>query len=351
MSNIDELAKCLGQDRASVDELMSKHTSLGIGGKADLFYETTDSSDLIKAVRLARNYKVPVTVIGGGSNILIGDGGIRGLVIKNKSDKISIGESKKKDKTFLTEAVAARWQADSTKGTFKYDFSDLDYDEWDEKRVKVTVDSGVSLAVAMMRLIDQGITGLQWYSRIPGTIGGAVFNNVHGGTHTIKEMVERVVVLNSDGEVKSMPLADLELDYDESRFHKSGEIIIEVVFDMYLGDKEKAKAVVTEWARRKAIQPMNSAGCVFKNISEHDKERLGYPTTATGYIVEHVLKMTDFKIGGARVSNAHHNFIVNDGGASAKDYLAVRDEIANRAKKLIGIDLECEIITIGDFIN
>ena len=120
---------------------------------------------------------------------------------------------------------------------------------------------------------------------------------------------------------------------------------------MYLGDKDRAKAVVSELAKRKSIQPMNSAGCVFKNITDEDKERLGYPTAATGYIVERVLKMTDFKVGGAKVSSAHHNFIVNDGGASAKDFLAVRDEVIKRAKESIGVDLESEIIHLGEFIN
>ena len=351
LSKIEELAKILGTDRSKFNESLSLHTTLGIGGPADLYYETNDSSDLIKAVRLARSYGVPVTVIGGGSNILISDKGIRGLVIKNSSSKISVGKSKKKDTSLLTEAVASRWQSDDSKGTFKYEFKDLDYDEWDEKRVVVTIDSGVPLAVAMMRLIDQGITGLQWYARIPGTIGGAVFNNVHGGTHTIKEIVEKVVVLNNEGEIKSLSGSEIGFDYDKSRFHRSDEIIIEVVFEMYLGDKERAKAVVTEWAKRKAIQPMNSAGCVFKNISEEDKERLGYPTTATGYIVEHVLKMTGFKVGKAAVSLAHHNFIINEGGATAKDFLAVRDEIILRAKKEIGIDLESEIMLLGDFTN
>lgn len=340
----------MNRDRIKFDELLSLHTTLGIGGPADLFYETIDSGDLIKAVRLAKNYKVPVIVIGGGSNILVGDGGIRGLVIKNNSSKISVGKEGKKE-TLLTEKVASRWQADTSKGTFKYEFKDLDYDEWDERRVSVTIDSGVNLGVAMMRLIEQGITGLQWYARIPGTVGGAVFNNVHGGTHTIKEIVDKVVVLDDEGEIKSMAVDELDLEYDKSRFHTTKEIIVEVIFDMYLGDKGRAKAVVTEWAMRKAIQPMNSAGCVFKNISEEEKEKHGYPTTATGYLIEHILKMTGFKIGGAAVSSAHNNFIVNEGGALAKDYMAVRDEIVKTAKKMTGINLESEIILLGDFIN
>ncbi len=349
LSKITDLAKCLDQEKVKFDEPMFLHTTLGIGGPADLYYETSDSSDLIKAVRLARNYKVPVTIIGGGSNVLVGDGGIRGLIIKNCSSKIRVGQSIKKAHELITEAVAARWQADATQGTFKYDFKDLDYEEWDEKRVRVTIDSGVNLAVAMMRLIDQGITGLQWYSRIPGTIGGAIFNNIHGGTHTIKEVVEKVVILDNKGEIRSVSIDELDFDYDRSRFHKNEEIIVEVVLDLYLGDKEKAKAVVVEWAKRKSIQPMNSAGCVFKNISDEEKERLGYPTGGAGYLIEHVLKMSGYKVGGAEISKAHHNFIVNSGGATAKDFLIVRDEIVKRAKRGVGVNLESEVVLLGDF--
>jgi len=349
LGNQEILIKALGENRTTRDESLAHHTTLGIGGRADIFFLAEDSGELIRAMRLAKNLGINATVIGGGSNVLVGDGGIRGLVVKNTSKRIATGSKRKKAEAYRGEAVEARWQADSRLGNLKYDFKDLDYDEWDEERIEVVLDSGVNLQGAMWKLLDMGITGLQWYARIPGTLGGAVYNNIHGGTHTMNEVVERVVVLDKDGEIRTISGSDLALGYDDSRFHHSGEVIVEVVMDLFLGDKERAEAVAREWAKRKSIQPFNSAGCVFKNISDIDKERLGLPTTSVGYIIEQVLKMGGYKVGGAKVSTAHHNFIVNEGDAKASDYLAVKNEIMRRAKEELGLELEEEIVMMGEF--
>ncbi|KKT51858.1 MAG: UDP-N-acetylenolpyruvoylglucosamine reductase [Candidatus Collierbacteria bacterium GW2011_GWB2_44_22] len=316
----------MGSERVKLDEPLSSHTTLRIGGPADLFYEAHNSGELIKAVRLARSFEVPVTIIGGGSNVLVSDVGVRGLVVKNCGGEMEIRER-----------------------TMRYDFSDLDYDESEYPDVEVAIDSGVSLQAAMFNLFEHDITGLQWYARIPGTVGGAVFNNIHGGNHVFSEIVKDVVLLTKHGDVIKIPAKSMRFEYDTSRIHQSGEIVLEVVLNLKKGNVEKARAVADEWRRRKSSQPFNSAGCVFKNISEKDREILGYPTTATGYIVEHILNMTGYKVGGAMISPNHHNFIVNTGGATAKDYLAVRDEIVKRAKETIGMELEDEIIRMGEF--
>ena len=333
-------------ERVRRDEPLSAHTTLGIGGKADVFYITETSGDLVKAVRLAKSFGVPVTVIGGGSNILVSDLGVRGLVIKNRSKKIAI-HKEGKFHAILRGMVGARWMA-SEKGSKKYDFADLDYEENDKPDVEVVLDSGVNLQVATIQLIDQGVTGLQWYSRIPGTIGGAVYNNIHGGSHTFAEIVKKVVVLDKHGGIKTITGKNLKSGYDISRFHNSGEVILEVTLVLKLGDMERARRVAEEWRKRKMVQPMNSAGCVFKNISEEDRAILGYPTTSVGYIVENILNMTGYKIGDAAIAD-HHNFIINTGKATAKDYLAVRDEIVKRARESVGIELEDEIMRIGEF--
>jgi UDP-N-acetylmuramate dehydrogenase len=237
----------------------------------------------------------------------------------------------------------------STKGTKKYDFADLDYDESKARDVEVVLDSGVNLQVAMVQLFDLGVTGLQWYARIPGTIGGAVYNNIHGGTHTFAEIIKKVVILNEHGGIETLSGKELKLGYDKSRFHDSGEIILEVTLGLKMGDVVRARKTADEWRKRKMIQPMNSAGCVFKNISEEDRAILGYPTTSVGYIIEHVLNMTGFAIGGAVIAKEHHNFIVNTGGATTKEILTIRDEIAKRARESVGIELEDEIIRVGEF--
>ncbi len=347
LSELNTLIKCLGDDRVKRDEPLSSWTTLGIGGKADLFFEATNTGELIKAVRLAVNSGIPFVVIGGGSNLLVGDGGYRGLVIKNKSNSVSVG----KDKVNLENEIKIQpvWQADSSKGTLRYDFNDLNYDESQSERVRVTLDSGVNLQYAMNLLMSYGVTGLQWYARIPGTIGGAIYNNVHGGSHLISEVADSVVIMTHDGDVRTIKAKEIEFGYDKSRFHKSGDIILEVILNLYLGDVERAKATAREWMKRKESQPMNSAGCVFRNISEEDKVRLGLPTNSVGYIIEHVLKLGDFSIGGVRVAEGHKNFLVNKGGGTAKDFLAVKEKIETKAKEELGIVLEDEIVCLGEF--
>lgn len=333
-----------------LSEPLFYHTTLRIGGPADYFYEAKNSGELIKAVRLARTFEVPSTVIGGGSNILVSDLGIRGLVVKNKGGRIEVKDKIQKIKNAITQGknLVARWKA-AKEGTLKYDFQDLDYDESNAPDVEVAIDSGVNLQAAMIKLFEQGITGLQWYARIPGTIGGAVFNNIHGGSHVFSEIVKDVKVLTRQGDVLKIPAKSMRFEYDRSRIHKSGEIVLEVILNLKRGDVNKAKYVAEEWRKRKSSQPVNSAGCVFKNISEEDRIILGYPTTATGYIIEHILNMTGYAVGGAMISPDHHNFIVNTGKATARDYLSVRDEILRRAKEAIGINLESEIILLGEF--
>lgn len=347
MSNIESLIKCLEPERVKQNEPLSAHTTLRVGGKADLFYTTDCSGDLVKAIRLARSFGVPVTVIGGGSNILVSDSGVRGLVIKNKSKKITV-HKEGKIHSLLREVVGARWMGVAKKEK-KTDFTDLNYEEKDKPDVEVVLDSGVNLQVAMVSLFEMGVTGLQWYARIPGTIGGAVFNNIHGGTHTFAEIVKKVVVLDKNGGIKTVSGKGLKMDYDKSRFQDSGEIILEVTLVLKQGDVARAQTAADEWRKRKMIQPMNSAGCVFKNISEEDRVTLGYPTSSVGYIVENVLNMTGFKVGGAAIAKEHHNFIINTGKATAKDFLKVRDEIVQRAREGVGIELEDEIIRVGEF--
>ena len=331
------------------NEILAPYTTLRIGGPADYFFVAKTEKELVATIKEARHLKLPVMILGWGSNVLISDKGIRGLVIKNETSEMKIEEAA--DGVNVSDAPRdkARWQSDKKKGTFKYEFTDLNYDESDAPRVKVTLSSGLSLPKVINDLLDRGITGLQWFARIPGTIGGAVHNNIHGGTHFFSEFVDSVKVLTREGEVVKLGAKGLELAYDQSRFHGSSEIILSATLNLFRGDAERARVVAFEWAKRKSLQPSRSAGCTFKNISNDDKERLDLPTTSVGYIVEHILKMGGFKVGGAAVSAAHNNFIVNAGGATATNYLAVMREIQKRAKQKLGIELEPEIILLGEF--
>jgi len=345
MNKISTLTKQLNPKNTKTNEPLASHTYLKIGGPADVFYEARDTNDMINVIKLAKLQKIPVTILGRGSNVLVSDAGIRGLVIKNMTSTIKISGEKPVQESKIK--VKPRWEADTKSGSFKYEFRDLDYDESKQPRIEVKLDSGVDLPFAINYLIDKGITGLQWYSGIPGTIGGAVFNNIHGGTHFLSEVLSEVEALDKELEIKDIKIKDLKLDYDKSRFHDSGEIILQATLNLYKGDAEKAKQVAIEWAKRKSIQPRNSAGCTFANISSEQKEKLGFPTTSVGYIIEHELEMSGYRVGDAAISDKHKNFIVNEGKATAKDYLAVMKEIQKRAKGELGIELVPEIILLG----
>ena len=350
-TNYQELTSKLNPKYLKLNEPLSLHSTVGIGGPADIWYEAQSTPEFVEAINLARRLNIPVTILGRGSNVLISDDGIRGLVLKNGSKNIIVGQEVPVQETQELEdemqKIEYRWASDNQKGTFKYEFKDLDYDESSSPRVEVKIDSGVDMAFAINFLINKGITGLQWYARIPGNLGGWIYNNVHGGTHFINELIKSVDVLSENGAVITLKASDLNFGYDESRFHNTKEIILSATLNLYMGDKEKAKYVAIEWAKRKAIQPHRSLGSVFKNISNEDKQRLDYPTTAIGYIVEHVSKLTGLRVGDAGISPAHHNFIENFGNATANDYLQVIRTIQAKVLTDTGLRIHPEIFFLG----
>lgn len=348
MNKHSEVFKAL-KGKIKYGESLAQHTTLKIGGPAEIYFEANSVDSLIKAVELAKKNNIPVTVIGWGSNVLISDRGIKGLVIVNMSSGIEIGGKIQETQPGNGREYRSRLEQPGAGKDPKYlgSFNELDYDERGCSRVKVTVESGVSLPYLMNYLIDKGITGLQWYSGIPGTVGGAVYNNIHGGTHFIGEVISSVKVLTPDLKVKDLSIEELGNDYDKSRFHKSNEIILTATFSLFNGDKTKAKYVVEEWAKRKSIQPKNSPGCAFANLTEKQMKKMNIETTSIGYVVEKMLRMTGFKIGDAEIYSKHHNFIINSRHAKASDYLNVIKTIQSRAKEELGVKLVPEIFFLG----
>jgi len=346
MSFITRISKLFPQAKCKEREPMFLHTTLRVGGPADIFVTVTSTEDLQSLVRETQNEGLPYVVLGSGSNVLVSDTGVRGVVIHNCSNEIALVGSGKPEKICLSDKP--RWDSDSKVGTFRgVEFKDLDYDESEKPRVSLQIDSGVVLPRAIYQLFDRGVTGLQWYGGIPGTIGGAVFNNIHGGTHFISEVLSHVEVISRDGSAKIIKGTDLGFEYDRSIFQQSGDVITRAGFKLFEGDVNRGLSTTQEWIKRKKDQPRNSPGSIFKNISNEDKTRLGYPTTSTGFLIEHVLKLTGYKVGGARIAEQHHNFIVNDGGATAKDCMDIITEVQKRARETAGIKLEPEIVFLG----
>lgn len=346
---LDELKNDL-QERGmacSQDTPLAKYTTLKIGGNADLFTNVTSNDNLIYAVQKAQEYQIPYTILGWGSNILISDKGIRGLVIKNSSKEIVIEDSSHTitSETIKVEEPEARLQTVDSENY--YSFEDLDYDESKFPLVRVKVDSGVYLPYLINILIEKGITGLQWFAGIPGTVGGAVFNNIHGGSHFFSEYVESVSVLTQEGEIKEQFKEQLDFGYDYSVFHTNKDTIISVNLLLRLGEKNRARATSIAWATRKRLQPSNSAGCSFQNLDKESQLSLNLESNSWGYIIDKILKLKGYQVGKAKISEKHAAFIETQPGATAADVLAIFEKIHTESKKALGITPKAEIFFLG----
>jgi UDP-N-acetylmuramate dehydrogenase len=324
--NYTFLIQALGRDRLKFDEPLSRHTYFKLGGPADLLYVAKTSADLTLAVQSAILYKVPYYVIGGGSNILITDSGYRGLIIVNKSSEIKlkgIAGGVEKGKLNLKEAI-------------------------------VQAQSGVPANLLIRYTLDQGLCGLEDMLGLPGSVGGAVYNNSHHLGHLFGDHIIEVEAIGSDGKIKKYTHKELKFDYDYSIFHKTKEIVLSATFQLARGNKDQLWEIANAAVKRRSTtQPLGlpSSGCIFKNIGLADAMRIGTPDTtqSVGYLLDKA-GLKGLQVGGASVSQVHANFIVNDGTATSHDVFDLIKEIKSKIKAKYGIDLVEEVIIIGDTI-
>lgn len=356
------------------DHLLAPYTTINIGGPADIFIHTKSSEELLNVLKYlseAINFSAQsdregmspkvvstakislpskLTILGNGSNALISDNGIRGIVIKTTSQNIQIlGKNNTDSTTGLKTINSQRTENDPGK---YLNFNNLDYDESDKPRIIVKVDAGTSLPTTISNLINQGITGLQWFAYIPGTIGGAVYCNIHGGKYHISDYINNVEVFDlNTGKVINFDKDDIDWAYDSSSFQNHPHLIIlSVTLNLFLGDVDRARAVVTEWIRQKsAVQPMNSLGSVFKNPKPEDCIPIWGEQKSAGWIIDQGLKWKSHSVGDAQISPQHANFIINTGKATSQNYLNLVQSIQTEVEKYFGLKLETEINQLGDF--
>ncbi len=340
----DQLAIVCPETSFHSDEPLAHHTTVGVGGPAELFCTIRSSDELTHVLREAIKLQVPTTMLGWGANTLIADRGIKGLVIKNMTSEIKVLTEPPGDTPPI--AIDARWNA-ATADTKMPQFQNLDYDESDAETVLVRVASGAALPVLIQQLVQQGLTGLQWFTKIPASLGGAIVNNIHGGTHYISEYVDSVKILDATGQLQTLTADQLAFGYDYSRFHTSGEWIISATLRLYKGDQARAQKVITDWSRQKQKQPARSLGCVFQNISAAEQMRLKLPTPSIGYIIDQKLQLAGLRIGDAEISKQHAAFIVNTRAATASDYLSLIRHIYTQVQQKLGISLKPEIFFKG----
>jgi len=304
------LGPILGADRLRRDVPLAPYTTFRIGGPADLLYDATTAEELATAVTVARRAEIPVFVLGLGANILIGDLGFHGLVVRNIANAITIG-------------------ADG----------------------RVRAESGATVSELIRRTVAAGWSGLEHYVGIPSTVGGAVWQNLHflspaperARTMFIAEVVENVALLVSGDRVQVVRGDEMGFGYDVSRLHGSEEIALAVTFALMRGDHFEMHRVMQEnlsWrgSRHPWLEHHPSAGSIFKKI-----EGVG-----AGRLIDQC-GLKGFRIGDAQISHIHANIMVNLGAATAADVRKLIRHAQQAVTERFDQMLEPEIGFIGEF--
>ena len=304
------IERIVGPGRVAVNAPLAPMTTFKVGGPADWLFEPRSSDELVAALKIAKGLGVPVTVLGGGSNVLVSDTGVRGLVLRPKA-----------------AAVGA-----------------LD-------PMHVRADAAVTINGLVRWMINHGCAGLEAWAGTPGTVGGAIFGNAHFGGQNISQHVERVRLAGVDGDIRDVAVDGMAFGYDSSRLQTSGEIVLWAVFRVAPGDPAALRATARQsLAYRKRTQPLDtpSAGCIFQTPQPgRDRVADGIPWSA-GALVDRA-GMKGVAIGRARVSEAHGNFIVNEGGATARDIRMLIERCRAAVRERFGVELREEIVYLGTF--
>ena len=292
------------------NELMKAHTSFRVGGPAEFYAEPSTTEEIHALIDTAKALGIPFFLMGNGSNIVISDEGIDGLVIR-------LGE--------------------------KFSSIRSEDEPEDPDSVLVFATAGTLLTRLSSFAAKNSLTGLEFASGIPGSLGGAVFMNAGAYDHDMSEVIEKVTFITSDGKTGEAERGELDLSYRSSRFMKEGGIVCEVVLKLKKGDAEEINSQIRTYTeKRTKSQPLQypSAGSMFKRPE-------GY---YTGALIEQA-GLKGFSIGGAQVSEKHAGFVINTGDATAKDIDDLVSHIQKTIQEKNGVMLQREVRFIGRGFN
>ena len=295
---LNSLEQIISKEEIKQNEPMKNHTSFKIGGPAEFYIKIKSVEELRKILEFAKNENIKVTIIGNGSNVLVPDEGIKGIVIKTN-------------------------------------LKDINIENKDSKNVEVTVNDAVPIGFLAQKLLKEEITGFEELSGIPGTIGGAILMNAGAHGKEMKDIVTEIVAMDYDGKMYKFTNEEAEFSYRHSKFCSGEYIIIQAKLQFKKGNKEEIKAKMDEYAQyRKEKQPIESpsAGSTFKRGTDFITAKL---------IDEAGLKV--YSIGGAKISEKHAGFIINTGNATAKDVLDLAKYVTDKVYEKFNKKIELEI--------
>ncbi|MDQ3168722.1 MAG: UDP-N-acetylmuramate dehydrogenase [Acidobacteriota bacterium] len=309
MDVCQQLTEAFG-DRVRRDAPLAPLTTFKVGGAADWLVDVKSEAELRRALEIASGGGQRVTILGGGSNVLVSDAGVRGLVLRVKPME-----------TVQTALDRAR------------------------------ADAGLTINGLVRWTISHGLAGLEAWAGTPGTVGGAIYGNAHFGGRNIGDLVAAVRVITPQGEAQTIPASEMEFAYDTSRLQRTREILLWAEFIVGEGDPSALRLVARDsLAHRKRTQPLDtpSAGCIFQNPDPaRDAVPEGIPLSAGALVDRAGLKGS--RKGGAKVSDTHGNFIVNEGGATAADIRELVERCKRAVRDRFGVALREEIVYLGEF--
>ena len=297
----EKLSKIVGKEHILAEEPMKKHTTFRIGGPAEYLVLPQTTEEIADVVKLCRQEEIPCYIVGNGSNLLVADEGVRGVVIQllRNFNQIQV------------EGCQIRMQA------------------------------GAQNAAVAKRALDAALTGFEFAAGIPGTIGGAVVMNAGAYGGEMKDILKEVTVLDPDGMIRRMSAEELELGYRTSIIARKGYVVLEVVIVLKTGDPKEIKAVMDDLKEKRVTkQPLEypSAGSTFKRPEGYFAGKLIMDAGLRG-----------FSVGGAQISEKHCGFVINKGNATAKDVTELMDETKKIVMEKFGVALEPEVKRLGQF--
>ena len=282
-------------------EPMAGHVTFRVGGPADYYVRVSDAKELKAVIALCRERQIPWFVLGNGSNLLVGDGGIRGVVLEIQRD----------------------------------------YAEVKVEGTKITAQAGALLSKIAAVALREHLTGFEFAAGIPGTIGGACVMNAGAYGGELKDVLKEVKVMTPEGEEKSLPAEELQLGYRTSVIPEKGYIVLEATLELKEGKQEEIKAVMDDLKERRIDkQPLEypSAGSTFKRPEGYFAGKLIQDAGLRG-----------FQVGGAQVAEKHCGFVINKDHATAADILELICQVQKKVQADFGVQLETEVKKIGEF--
>lgn len=291
----------LGSDNVRLHEPMKKHTTFRIGGPADYYLCPHSTEELQKILQICRENKLEFFILGNGSNLLVSDKGYRGVVIQ-------------------------LWK----------NFSDIETED-----NTITVKAGALLSKVAAEALEESLTGMEFASGIPGTMGGAVMMNAGAYGGEMKDIIREVTVLTREGELLTLSKEEMNFGYRTSVVKEKGYVVISAELQLRKGDREEIRKVMDELKERRVTkQPLDmpSAGSTFKRPEGYFAGKLIMGAGLRG-----------FSVGGAQISEKHCGFVVNKGDATAADVLGLIGEVQKRVQEKFGVALEPEVKFLGEF--